>query len=267
MSDFLPRLKRLLVEAEALDLLEIFADCVGRDIVDRLRLDRARAEVVRAVEDLRFGAWGYVYRPSAQARSATEAPDGRWRRTATFTWPATAPGALSARWVVPSIPVASQNARYSRRDSRQRERSCRRGSQARSEASCRVPSEQPRYSPVYTRLRDGDEKQQHDEGAQQQSGDLRPLALPFANDLVLRLTTAATGRRRALRKVRKDRRPNKRTVAFRQSMPVGSDTRLACDPPGKYEEHEAQNRRANAVDQTRKPEGPGRDRGAAIGSV
>ena len=38
--DLLARLKRLLGEAEALDLLEIFADRVGRDIVDRLAGDR-----------------------------------------------------------------------------------------------------------------------------------------------------------------------------------------------------------------------------------
>ena len=52
MSTVSPGLQRLLGEAEALDLLEIFADLVGADVEHRLAGDGPRREVLRAVEDL-----------------------------------------------------------------------------------------------------------------------------------------------------------------------------------------------------------------------
>src|SRR6185503_17231036 len=52
----LARLQRLLGEAEALDFLEILADLVGADVEHRLAGQRLRAEVLRAVEDLRLRA-------------------------------------------------------------------------------------------------------------------------------------------------------------------------------------------------------------------
>ena len=50
--DLLTRLKRLLIEAEALDFLEVFADGVRSNVVHGLSLDRAGARVLRSIVDL-----------------------------------------------------------------------------------------------------------------------------------------------------------------------------------------------------------------------
>src|SRR6478672_4859960 len=50
--DGLTWFERLLIEAEALDFLEIFADLVGADVVCRLRRDRPCREICRAIKNL-----------------------------------------------------------------------------------------------------------------------------------------------------------------------------------------------------------------------
>src|SRR5579884_2267231 len=70
----LSRLKCLLIEAETLDFLEIFADRVGTDVVNSLPDNRSCAEVLSAVKNLGLGAGCNVhmgllrFKPPRQSR-------------------------------------------------------------------------------------------------------------------------------------------------------------------------------------------------------